>query len=215
MSRSMAYRGRGCSGFSGGGGFGFAKQEPFVLFPDIDLRIPKGISDLEKKHTLTEEENLINQTRKFQNIWKGFPYYLEQSPSNEKQNMDVERYSDRTKPKTTIRRGSLFSILELKGFPQELTGGSRVQQPGRKRVRWNPDSELVKLDLFEKLEQCQGQNDAKEKKECEGEDVNENEEEAEPEDEDFSDDDYYKNSDFDDDEDDYNMEDDGDGEPLL
>lgn len=33
MSRSMAYRGRGCGGFSGGGGFGFAKQEPFVLFP--------------------------------------------------------------------------------------------------------------------------------------------------------------------------------------
>ena len=45
----MSYRGRGCGGFSGGGGFGFAKQEPFVLFPDIDLRIPKGISDLEKK----------------------------------------------------------------------------------------------------------------------------------------------------------------------
>ncbi|KAB2629138.1 DNA-directed RNA polymerase III subunit rpc31 [Pyrus ussuriensis x Pyrus communis] len=170
----MTYRGRGCGGFSGGGGFGFAKQEPFVLFP------------VKKTHTLTEEENLINQTRKFQNIWKGFPYYLEQSPSNEKQNMDVERYSDRTKPKTTIRR-----------------------------VRWNPDSDLVKLDLFEKLEQCQGQNDAKEKKECEGEDVNENEEEAEPEDEDFSDDDYCKNSDFKDDEDDYNMEDDGDGRTHL
>ncbi|KAM1530370.1 hypothetical protein TB2_019125 [Malus domestica] len=214
----MAYRGRGRGrgGFSGGGGFGFAKQEPFVLFPDIDMPIPKGISDVQQKtDAVIEEENLINQTRKFQKIWKDSPYYLEQSTSNERQNEDVERYSDRTKPKTTIRRGSLFSILELKGFPQELTGGSRVQQPGRKRVRWNPNSELEKLDLFEKLEQRQGQNDTKEKKEGEGEDEDENEEEEEQEEEDFSDDDYYKGFDVDDDEDDYNMEDDGDDEPLL
>ncbi|RXH75891.1 hypothetical protein DVH24_042678 [Malus domestica] len=191
----MAYRGRGRGrgGFSGGGGFGFAKQEPFVLFPDIDMPIPKGISDVQQKtDAVIEEENLINQTRKFQKIWKDSPYYLEQNTSNERQNEDVERYSDRTKPKTTIRRGSLFSILELKGFPQELTGGSRVQQPGRKRVRWNPNSELEKLDLFEKLEQRQGQNDTKEKKEGEGEDEDENEEEEEQEEEDFSDDDYYK-----------------------
>ncbi|TQD91319.1 hypothetical protein C1H46_023070 [Malus baccata] len=170
----MAYRGRGRGrgGFSGGGGFGFAKQEPFVLFPDIDLPIPKGISDLQQKtDAVIEEENLINQTRKFQKIWKDSPYYLEQSSLN----------------------------------------GSRVQQPGRKRVRWNPNSGLEKLDLFEKLEQRQGQNDTKEKKEGEGEDEDENEEEEEQEEEDFSDDDYYKGFDVDDDEDDYNMEDDGDG----
>ncbi|KAB2629071.1 DNA-directed RNA polymerase III subunit rpc31-like [Pyrus ussuriensis x Pyrus communis] len=209
----MAYRGRGRGGFSGGGGFGYAKQEPFVLFPDIDL-------PHQKTDAVTEEENSINQTRKFQKIWKGSPYYLEQSTSNERQNADVERYSDRSKPKTTIRRGSLFSILELKGFLQELTEGSRVQQPGRRRLRWNPNSEyhsdrVEKLDLFEKLEQRQGQNDAKEKNEGEGEDEDENEEEEEPEDDDLSDDDYYKHSDFDDDEDEYNMEDDGDDEPLL
>ncbi|RXH90893.1 hypothetical protein DVH24_006838 [Malus domestica] len=102
----------------------------------------------------------------------------------ERQNAKVERYSDRSKPKTTISCGSLFSILELKGFPQELTEG------------------LEKLDLFEKLEQRQ--------KEGEGEDEDENEEKEEPEDDDFSDDDYYKHSDFDDDEDEYNMEDDAD-----
>ncbi|XP_034199020.1 glutamic acid-rich protein-like isoform X2 [Prunus dulcis] len=180
----MAYRGRGRGGFGGGGGFGYATQVPFELFPDVDLPNVKGILDPDKK---------INQ---------------------ERQNTEVERYSDRLKPKTTIRRGALFDILELKGFPQELTGGSRAQQPGRKRVRWNPDSELQKLDLFEKLEQRQGNNDGKEKKEGEGEDEDEEEEEEEPE-EDFSDDDYQKNQDFDDDDDDFNMEDDGDDEPLL
>ncbi|CAN6679204.1 unnamed protein product [Malus baccata var. baccata] len=157
-------RGRGRGEFSGGGGFGFAKQEPFVLFPmsfcccsfciclaDIVLPIPKGISHLQqKKSAVIEEENLINQTRK--------------------QNKDVEIYSDITKPKTRIRRDSLFSIF-------------KVQQPIRKRVRWNPNSGLVKLDLFEKLEQHQ--------KEGEGEDEDENEE-VEEQEEDFSDDDYDK-----------------------
>ncbi|PQM36857.1 DNA-directed RNA polymerase III subunit RPC7 [Prunus yedoensis var. nudiflora] len=154
----MAYRGRGRGGFGGGGGgFGYATQVPFELFPDIDLPNVKGILDPDKKiyQGKSEEENLVNQSRKFQKIWKGSPFYLEQTTSKERQNTEVERYSDRLKPKTTIRRGALFDILELKGFPQELTGGSRAQQPGRKRVRWNPDSELQKLDLFEKLEQRQ------------------------------------------------------------
>ncbi|CAL8997218.1 unnamed protein product [Prunus brigantina] len=214
---SMAYRGRGRGGFGGGGGgFGYATQVPFELFPDVDLPNVKGILDPDKKinQGKSEEENLVNQSRKFQKIWKGSPFYLEQTTSKERQNTEVERYSDRLKPKTTIRRGALFDILELKAFPQELTGGSRAQQPGRKRVRWNPDSELQKLDLFEKLEQRQGNNDGKEKKEGEGEDEDEEEEEEEPE-EDFSDDDYQKNQDFDDDDDDFNMEDDGDDEPLL
>ncbi|BBG95676.1 hypothetical protein Prudu_004287 [Prunus dulcis] len=183
---------------------------------DVDLPNVKGILDPDKKinQGKSEEENLVNQSRKFQKIWKGSPFYLEQTTSKERQNTEVERYSDRLKPKTTIRRGALFDILELKGFPQELTGGSRAQQPGRKRVRWNPDSELQKLDLFEKLEQRQGNNDGKEKKEGEGEDEDEEEEEEEPE-EDFSDDDYQKNQDFDDDDDDFNMEDDGDALALT
>lgn len=214
----MAYRGRGRGGFGGGGGgFGYATQVPFELFPDVDLPNVKGILDPDKKinQGKSEEENLVNQSRKFQKIWKGSPFYLEQTTSKERQNTEVERYSDRLKPKTTIRRGALFDILELKAFPQELTGGSRSQQPGRKRVRWNPDSELQKLDLFEKLEQRQGNNDGKEKKEGEGEDEDEEEEEEEEPEEDFSDDDYQKNQDFDDDDDDFNMEDDGDDEPLL
>ncbi|KAH0988581.1 hypothetical protein GBA52_000064 [Prunus armeniaca] len=65
---------------------------------------------------------------------------------SERQNTKVERYSDRLKPKTTIRSGALFVILELKGFPQELTG-DLAQQSGRKRVRWNPDLGPMRLIL--------------------------------------------------------------------
>ncbi|CAL8998235.1 unnamed protein product [Prunus brigantina] len=82
----------------------------------------------------------------------------------QRQNTEVERYSDRLKPETTIRSGALFVILELKGFPQELTGGSRAQQPGQKRVRWNPDSGPMRLILCFSLEQRQCNNDGKEKK---------------------------------------------------
>ncbi|CAN6542621.1 unnamed protein product [Malus baccata var. baccata] len=135
-------RGRGHDGFSGGGGFGFAKQEPF----DIDLPIPK---DMDHGHSFDVAESICIVLVMFYNN------ILLEHVIAEKQNKDVERYFDRTKPKTTIRRISLFR--------------------------------LEKLDLFEQLEQRQGQNDTKEKKEGEGEDEDENEEE-----EDFSDDDYYK-----------------------
>ncbi|KAB1210451.1 hypothetical protein CJ030_MR6G010747 [Morella rubra] len=127
------------------------------------------------------------------------------------QSTDIERYSDRSKPKTTITRDSLSQILELKKFPRELIGGSRGQQPSRKKVRWNPESELQKLDYLEKLEQrAQGLEgkDEKEKKEGENEDEDENDGEEDIEEE-PSDDDYYQNVDFDDDEDDFNDVDDG------
>ncbi|KAI5356388.1 PREDICTED: DNA-directed RNA polymerase III subunit [Prunus dulcis] len=100
-----------------GGGGGGFGYAIQVPFEDVDLPNVKGIFDPEKK---------VNK---------------------ERQNIEVERYSDRLKPKTTIRSGALFVMLELKGFPQELTGGSRAQQPGRKRVRWNPDSGPMRLIL--------------------------------------------------------------------
>ncbi|BBG96224.1 hypothetical protein Prudu_004973 [Prunus dulcis] len=115
--RSMAYRGRGRGGFGGGGG-GFGYAIQ-VPFEDVDLPNVKDYQPCSDASML----------------------------SAERQNTEVERYSDRLKPKTTIRSGALFVMLELKGFPQELTGGSRAQQPGRKRVRWNPDSGPMRLIL--------------------------------------------------------------------
>ncbi|KAL5576890.1 hypothetical protein UlMin_018589 [Ulmus minor] len=198
----MAFRG-GRGGGRGYGG-GYTKPEPFVEFPD-DVELPK-INDV------TPEENLVRRSLKLQNFWKASPYYLEDNVSNKRQRTEIERFSDRNKPNTSIRRDSLAQILELKNFPLELTGGSKgwQRQPSQKKVRWNPDAEMHKLDIFEKLEQRQSQSgkDEKEKKEGENEDedddLGEGESEEEP-----SDDDYNQNVDFDDDDDDFNVVDDG------
>ncbi|XP_062073587.1 uncharacterized protein LOC133777853 [Humulus lupulus] len=200
----MAYRGRGRGrGYGGGGGFGFAKQEPFVLFPeDVVLPDIKGVM---------VEKDLIRRSMILQNYWKASPYYLEENVSKKGQSTEIERFSDRKKINTTIMRDSLSQILDHKKFPLELTEGSKGwQQSSRKRVRWNPDSELKKLELFEKLEQREALNEKGEKEKKDGENEDEDEELDEQDtEEEPSDDDYNQNVDFDDDEDDFNVEDDG------
>ncbi|KAL2250947.1 UNVERIFIED_CONTAM: hypothetical protein Sindi_2217000 [Sesamum indicum] len=83
-----------------------------------------------------------------------------------------------------------------------------------KRVRWNPESDLQKLDLFEKLEQKhQGQEgtEKKENEEEEEEDGGNEEDEGE-----FSDEGDYEQAEYcDDDEDDFNMADDNNGMLCL
>ncbi|KAK7842155.1 hypothetical protein CFP56_014251 [Quercus suber] len=218
----MAFRGRGRGrGYGGGGGgFKYAKQEPFELFPDIELpcigSVIKEESDKKKGETdqkgksLTREETLVSTGMRLQIFWKSSAYFLEETVPKKSQSMDIERYSDRTKPRTKVTRDSLSQILVVKRFPQELIGGWKGQQPSRKKVRWNPESDLQKLDFLEKLEQrFQGQEDKGEKEKKEGEDEDEDEEEGEDAEEEPSDDDYYQNDYFDDDEDDYNEVDDG------
>ncbi|XP_041009141.1 DNA-directed RNA polymerase III subunit RPC7-like isoform X1 [Juglans microcarpa x Juglans regia] len=182
----MAFRGRGRGrGYGGAGGYGFAKQEPFELFPDIELPNIKSVH---------KEETLVRESVKLQNFWKASAYYLDETVSKNSRSTEIERYSDMTKPKTTITRDSISQILELKRFPQELIGGSKGQRPSQKKVRWNPESELQKLDYLEKLEQrAQGQEnkDEKEKKEGENEDEDENDGEEDIEEE-PSDDDYFQ-----------------------
>ncbi|XP_021902935.1 prothymosin alpha-B-like [Carica papaya] len=133
--------------------------------------------------------------------------------------MGIERYTDIGKPKITSRRKSLYQFLQLgyHNFPKELIGESRREQRHLKKVRWHPDADLQKLDLFEKLEQKhQGQEDKDGKEKKEGEDEDEDEDGGPEDEEEYSDDgDYNQNIDFDDDEDDYNMEDDNDDEPIL
>ncbi|KAG2711397.1 hypothetical protein I3760_04G074700 [Carya illinoinensis] len=90
------------------------------------------------------------------------------------------------------------------------------QRPSQKKVRWNPESELQKLDYLEKLEErAQGQEnkDVKERKEGENEDEDENDGEEDIEEE-PSDDEYFQhailqNVEFDDDDDYFNNVDDG------
>ncbi|KAH9714043.1 DNA-directed RNA polymerase III subunit [Citrus sinensis] len=138
---------------------------------------------------------------------------------SDSQSVDIERYSDWNKPKVSSNRGSINQFLQLhsSNFPAELVKDSREQR-NPKRVRWNADAGMRKLDLFEKLEQkFQGQEDKDEKEKKEGEDEDEDDGEAAGEaEEEFSDDgDYNQNIDFDDDEDDFNMDDGNDGMHFL
>ncbi|KAL9463540.1 hypothetical protein AB3S75_001365 [Citrus x aurantiifolia] len=208
----MAYRGRGRGrgGYGGGGGFGFAKQEPFELFPEIELPDHKNVPI---------ERNLILWNSRSLNYWKSSPYFLEENVEKNSQSVDIERYSDWNKPKVSSNRGSINQFLQLhsSNFPAEMVKDSREQR-NPKRVRWNADAGMRKLDLFEKLEQkFQGQEDKDEKEKKEGEDEDEDDGEATGEaEEEFSDDgDYNQNIDFDDDEDDFNMDDGNDDEATY
>ncbi|XP_022715055.1 DNA-directed RNA polymerase III subunit RPC7-like isoform X1 [Durio zibethinus] len=209
----MSYRGRGRGrgrGFGGGGFSGFNKPEPFVLFPDVELPDIKGVP---------EEKTLVIWNSRLHNYWKASPYYLEENVSKKNQSMDIERFSDWGKPKNTSKRDSLNQILQLQShnFPKELIGDLRRVQRSAKKMRWNLDSGLQKLDMFEKFEQSFEDKDkeGKEKK-GDGEEENTDEEPGELSDESYSDDgDYNENEHFDDDEDDYNLEDDRDDEPIY
>ncbi|XP_048130009.1 DNA-directed RNA polymerase III subunit RPC7-like isoform X2 [Rhodamnia argentea] len=209
----MAFRGRGRGRgrFGGGGGTSFAKQEPFVLFPDVDLPAVRDVSK--------EERALVVWSSRLQNFWKSSPYYLEETISSASQSTDIERFSDREKIKAKPTRDSFMQFLDANAsnFPRELVADTREEQRRKRRkVQWNPESGLQKLDLFEKLEQkYQGQEEKGEKEKKEGEEE-EQDDEVEEADEEFSDDgDYNQNVDFDDDEDDFNMADDNDDEGIF
>ncbi|KAH8514423.1 hypothetical protein H0E87_007306 [Populus deltoides] len=65
----MAYRGRGRGRFGGGGGFSYARQEPFDLFPEIELPDPKNVK---------EERALVVWNSRLTNYFKSSPCYLEE-----------------------------------------------------------------------------------------------------------------------------------------
>ncbi|KAJ8769047.1 hypothetical protein K2173_024043 [Erythroxylum novogranatense] len=203
----MSFRGRG-RGYHGRSGFGgFSKQEPFVLFPEVELPDPKDVKD---------EKTLVTWNFLLQRFFKASPYHLKETSKNVSSNsesMDIQRFCDMMKPKVQSERDSLEQILQLgsKNFPKELVEGSRLN---RKKLRWNTGSDLEKLDLFEKLEQKIQGKEEKGEREKEEEDEEVQDEELEAEDE-ISDDDYNQNVDFDDDEDDYNMDDENDDGPTY
>lgn len=169
---------------------------------------------------MPEEKNLVIRNARLQNYWKSSPYYLEDIVPRKSQSTDIERFSDRVKLRTTLKRDPLEQILRLtsNNFPLELVQGMKGATHNKRKVQWNPESDMQKLELFEKLEKkLEGQDEkgGKEKKEGENEDEDDEggEEAAEEE---FSDDgDYNQNIDFDDDEDDFNMEDDNDDEATY
>ncbi|KVI01508.1 hypothetical protein Ccrd_020220 [Cynara cardunculus var. scolymus] len=176
----MAFRGRG----RGRGGFGFgvgrfAKEEKYELFPEI-----KELPDVNLKQKEEEFRTLVSCGNDLQKFWISSPYHLEEV------SQDAERSGG------IIRRPPLSDYMKMTDdyVPAELVARNVRQS---KKVRWDPQSDLQRLDLFEKLDRGpQGPDDGdKEKKEDEDEDEdNEN------------------NIDFDDDEDDFNMPDDVGGD---
>ncbi|KAK4395187.1 hypothetical protein Sango_1673000 [Sesamum angolense] len=207
---SFRGRGRGRGGF-GGGGFRPAKQVPFELFPEIE-----GLGTAEYS---TANIQLIKWSSALQKYWNSSPYYYEDRRERTEKTSaktDIERYSDRNM-QATKSKPPLWHFIKLDPdhVPAELAiAGEKKEKRVVKRVRWNPESDLHKLDLFEKMEQKYQGQEGTEKKENEDE---EEEDGANEEDEgEFSDEgDYEQPEYFDDDEDDYNMADDNNDEPCY
>ncbi|KAK6268125.1 hypothetical protein QUC31_012285 [Theobroma cacao] len=105
--------------------------------------------------------------------------------------MDIERYSNWWKLKSTSKHDSLNQILELQShnFPKELIGDLRRGQRSSKKMQWNRDSGLEKLDMFEKFEKgFEDQDKEGKEKKGDGEEDNREEEPGELSDESYSDD---------------------------
>ncbi|KAK3002876.1 hypothetical protein RJ639_020133 [Escallonia herrerae] len=200
----MAFRGRG-RGRGGFGSFHHAAQLPFELFPEI--------KDFPDAKSVKEEMGLVVWSFKLQKFWNSSPYFIDGDgeTAKKKDSTEIKRYSDndlgRTRAKPPL---SHFIRVTDEYVPAELCG--KKERHAQKRVRWNPESDLQKFDLFEKLEQkFQGQEEKGENEDKEGEEEEKEDDLSGGEDEFSDDNDYNQNRDFDDDEDDFNMGDDNDG----
>ncbi|XP_058196764.1 uncharacterized protein LOC131312800 isoform X2 [Rhododendron vialii] len=201
----MAFRGRGRGR---GGGFRFATQEKFELFPKLD--------EPPDARGVKEEVALVRWSYRLQSFWNSSPYYLKVvGPENE--SIELMRCFDMGKQKTEQKvELADFMKCSVEYIPAELAAELTDRKPGqvrRRKVRWTQESDLQKLDLFEKQEQkSQGQDEKAVKGKKEDENEEEDDEKIEDEEEEISDGDYNQNEDFDDDEDDFNMDDDNDDE---
>ncbi|KAF5190253.1 Dna-directed rna polymerase iii subunit [Thalictrum thalictroides] len=201
----MAFRGcgRGRGRGSGGGYSAYVKPEPYVLFP--------GNVQLPDVNEVVEEKALVLWNMRLQNFWRSSPYYLEEADttteSSKSKDTDIERYSDRGKPSQAKRDPLSYHLkLTAPNFPQELIHGSRHVHHDQRKVRWNPEPGLQRLDKLERLEEKHGDKAESEKEKKEGDDEDEEEGEDIDSEEDEMSDDYNQNVDLDDDEDDYNMD---------
>ncbi|KAL2970885.1 hypothetical protein AAZX31_15G163200 [Glycine max] len=183
--RGRGRGGRGGWGWGRGGGFNtFASQVPFDLFPEAVTLPDVNLDDIHD-----DTKKLLRWDSHLQNYWEASPYFLEDKTSKKRQSMHIAKFSDRKKNDFT--RDSLSQVLMFNDFPQELVQGASKRASRRKKFRWNPESEMKKLDFFEQQEktnQGKEENDENEKKD--GEDGDEDENAQEEDEEDISDDDY-------------------------
>ncbi|PRQ39190.1 hypothetical protein RchiOBHm_Chr4g0422341 [Rosa chinensis] len=198
----MAFRGRG-------GGFGgyqcHGKEEPFVLFPDINLPDATDVLSISDQKKNKEEMLLIKESLEWLNKTG---YYLEQTDK------DKQRKGNRE-----IHSFSQYLVPSM--FPGELTRGSNVRGLSRDSVEWDrKKKEEIDWNRIEKMEQ---DSDAKQKKKLE-KDEEDVDKEDDDDDDDDEDDEDYEDPDLndyivdvkpDDDEDVYNDEEEGGDEPEL
>lgn len=181
-------RGRGRGGYSGSQRS--CKEEPYILFPEI-----KEFPAVNPQEIDEELRKLVSWGNDFQKFWTSSSYHLDDARQGAEKNGGLKR-----------RPLSDFMMMTDDYVPAELV--AKNARRNNKKVRWDPQSDLQRLDLFEKLDQGQDDED-NEKKEDEDEDEEEDNENAE-EDEELND--YTENIEFDDDDDGNNQADDGDDE---
>ncbi|XP_047973097.1 glutamic acid-rich protein-like isoform X1 [Salvia hispanica] len=187
----MSFRGRG--GGRGRAGPPRAKQMPFDLFPEIPIGVVKYSVEEVNKYS-----RFVSWSQNLQTFFETSPYHYQDRrlTLQKTQKVDIERYLDKKLQATTVKQPLHHLIMMDKDhMPAELV---RDGQKIVKRVKWDNEIDLSKLDQFEKLEEKNKDTEENEEEEVE--------EEGNEEDGEISDDgDYEQNQDFDDDEDDYNM----------
>eukprot|EP00252_Welwitschia_mirabilis_P004789 TRINITY_DN15099_c0_g2_i1.p1 TRINITY_DN15099_c0_g2~~TRINITY_DN15099_c0_g2_i1.p1 ORF type:complete len:231 (+),score=79.49 TRINITY_DN15099_c0_g2_i1:157-849(+) len=214
----MSFRGRGGRG---GGRFGGGRR-PFlpqirdeqgnIKKPGPPLLFPELKKDLPPLPNITEkDELLISKRRRILSFCQASPYFIEK-PKKAADGVDaeIERYSDRYKPKKNIERPPLSSFLKLAEsyFPAELlTQGSKRARAYKGTSLWTSQqdgskNDLGRLERLENLEQKAQQKEekteGKENEKKDGEDDDEAEE-LQDDEEDLEEDDYNQNFGFDDD----------------
>ncbi|XP_057767579.1 uncharacterized protein LOC130987892 isoform X2 [Salvia miltiorrhiza] len=201
----MAFRGGGRGGRGRGRGRGppRANELAFDYFPEIECLGAVNYT----KEEVRKYSQFVNWSQNLQTFFETSPYHYEdKSLTLEKvQKVDIARFSDKKSQETTVEQPLWHLIMMDKDhMPAELARGEKRIV---RRVQWDKDIDLNKLDHFEKLEENS--------KGKEGEDEEEEPEEEENiEDGELSDDDYVKGEYCDDDEDDFNMAEEDD-EPIY
>ncbi|KAG6396722.1 hypothetical protein SASPL_142878 [Salvia splendens] len=142
----MSFRGRG--GGRGRAGPPRAKQMPFDLFPEIPIGVVKYSVEEVKKYS-----QFVSWSQNLQTFFETSPYhYQDRRLTQQKtQKVDIERYSDKKSQATTVKQPLHHLIMMDKDhMPAELVRGG---QHTVKRVKWDNEIDLSKLDRFEKLEE--------------------------------------------------------------
>ncbi|XP_057772917.1 uncharacterized protein LOC130992338 isoform X2 [Salvia miltiorrhiza] len=199
----MAFRGGGRGGRGRGRGPPRAKEVPFDYFPEIECLGAVNYT----KEEVRKYSQFVNWSQNLQTFFETSPYYYEDQSSLQKvQKLDIERYSDKKSQATIVKQPLWHLIMMDKDhMPAELARGEKRIV---RRVQWDNDIDLNKLDHFEKLEANS--------KGKEGEDEEEEpEEEENVEEGELSDNGDYEQGEYcDDDEDDFNMVEEDD-EPIY